>query len=244
MKTRVMIIDEDQSHLKAVKEYFSSSNNIEVIKTISNSNDALESLNLDYDVLVINMLLSGMESFTILSKIRELKLNKLIIATSEFLSPDMLSTLNIYEPNYFLKKPYTIDVLEKLISSIGVKLENVVDNTLKISITDLLHSLGIPSHIKGFQYIRDGIELMYKDKNYINAVTKELYPAIAKKYETTSSRVERAIRHAIEISWMRGDYDLMDELFGNSVDFDRSKPTNSEFIVTLTDRLKLNNHEE
>ena len=82
--------------------------------------------------------------------------------------------------------------------------------------------------------------MLYKDSSLVGSITKELYPSIASSYDTTSSRVERAIRHAIEVSWVRGDYNLMEEIFGNSIDFDRSKPTNSEFIVTLADRLKLN----
>ena len=103
----------------------------------------------------------------------------------------------------------------------------------------MLHTLGVPSHIKGFQYIREGIGLLYSKPSILGAITKEMYPEIAVKYNTTSSRVERAIRHAIEISWSRGDYDLMEDLFGNSVDVDRSKPTNSEFIATLADKLRL-----
>ena len=108
-----------------------------------------------------------------------------------------------------------------------------------MAITSLLHSLGIPSHIKGYNYIRDSIDLMYNHPSMIGAITKELYPEIANRYDTTASRVERAIRHAIEVSWNRGDYDVMESLFGNSVDYDRAKPTNSEFIATLADKLRL-----
>ena len=97
----------------------------------------------------------------------------------------------------------------------------------------------MPSHIKGYQYIRDAIIMIYNNSSYIGGITKQLYPDIAKKFDTTPSRVERAIRHAIEVSWSRGDYDLMDEIFGHSVDFDRAKPTNSEFLATLADKLNL-----
>ena len=120
----------------------------------------------------------------------------------------------------------------------------VKDKDLKQAITTLLHSLGIPSHIKGYLYIRDGIDLMYNHPSMIGAITKELYPEIAQKYDTTTSRVERAIRHAIEVSWSRGDYDLMEEIFGHSVDYDRAKPTNSEFIATLADKLRLDHFVE
>lgn len=99
----------------------------------------------------------------------------------------------------------------------------------------------MPSHIKGYQYIRDSIELMYNNSEHLGGITKEVYPYIAEKYNTTASRVERAIRHAIEVSWTRGDYDLMEEIFGHSVDFDRAKPTNSEFLATITDKLAMDN---
>ena len=105
-----------------------------------------------------------------------------------------------------------------------------------------MHDLGIPSHIKGYQYIRDGVEIIFDRPDIIGGITKELYPELADKFETTVSRVERAIRHAIEVSWNRGDWDLMEELFGHSVDIDKAKPTNSEFMVTIADKLRLEYH--
>ena len=101
----------------------------------------------------------------------------------------------------------------------------------------------MPSHIKGYQYIREGITLVYENPELVGGITKELYPEIAKKYETTVSRVERAIRHAIEVSWNRGNWQLMEEIFGHSVDIDKAKPTNSEFIVTVADKLRLELHQ-
>ena len=97
----------------------------------------------------------------------------------------------------------------------------------------------MPSHIKGYQYIREGITLVYEKPELVGGITKELYPEIAVKYETTVSRVERAIRHAIEVSWNRGNWQLMEDIFGHSVDIDKAKPTNSEFIVTVADKLRL-----
>ena len=113
------------------------------------------------------------------------------------------------------------------------------DHNIQISITKILHQLGIPSHIKGYQYIREAISLVYTNPNLIGGITKELYPEIGHKYKTSVSRVERAIRHAIEVSWNRGDWSLMEEIFGHSVDIDKAKPTNSEFIVTIADKLRL-----
>ena len=125
----------------------------------------------------------------------------------------------------------------------GNKSIDLFHNNLEKSITKVLHELGVPSHIKGYQYIRDGISMIYDKPGMIGGITKELYPDIAKKYDTTVSRVERAIRHAIEVSWNRGNWDLMEEIFGHSVDIDKAKPTNSEFIVTVADKLRLEFHE-
>ena len=112
-------------------------------------------------------------------------------------------------------------------------------NNLQITITKTLHELGVPSHIKGYHYIREGITLVYKKPDIAGGITKELYPEIAKKFDSTVSRVERAIRHAIEVSWNRGNWDLMEDIFGHSVDIDKAKPTNSEFIVTIADKMRL-----
>ena len=145
---------------------------------------------------------------------------------------------------YFLLKPFDLKDLETRIleATKKVDINNTIsakEKNLKISVTRLLHELGVPSHIKGYQYIREGILLLYNNPEIIGGITKELYPEIASKYDTSVSRVERAIRHAIEVSWNRGNLDLMEEIFGHSVDIDKAKPTNSEFIVTVADKLRL-----
>ena len=110
---------------------------------------------------------------------------------------------------------------------------------IHVTISNLLHALGIPSHIKGYQFIRSAIAMVYNNPKLIGGITKELYPGISIKFNTSIQRVERAIRHAIEISWTRGDIELMEDIFGHSVGIDKSKPTNSEFIVTIADKLRL-----
>ena len=116
---------------------------------------------------------------------------------------------------------------------------NIDDKNLQVNVTHILHELGVPSHIKGYHYLREGIKLLYNNPELIGGITKELYPSIAKKFSSTDTRVERSIRHAIEVSWNRGNWDLMQELFGYSVDIDKAKPTNSEFIVTIADKLRM-----
>lgn len=242
MAIRVMIVDEDINFMKEVKQYFSSSSSINVVKTVSSKEEAISS-SLEYDVLVINMLLKGTDSMDILDDLIKRQLNKTVIVTSEYISIEMMNMLSVYRPSYFIKKPFELSALERIVNALSIDEVKVPvndsNNELKVDITNLLHSLGIPSHIKGYSYIRDSIEMLIMDHNIAGSMTKEIYPNIANSYATTSSRVERAIRHAIEVSWMRGDYNLMEEIFGNSIDYDRSKPTNSEFIATLADRLKL-----
>lgn len=232
MAIRVMMVDNDDNHMDAVKQYFSSSSSISVVKTFSDGKEAIDNLDSDYDILIVNMLLSGVNGEVILDKYKELGLSKLVIVTSEYISPEMMASIGEFKPNYIIKKPFTPDALETIINKV-INNRSGVSSNLRIEITDLLHSLGIPSHIKGYTYIREGIEMMFEDSSLVGSITKELYPTIAEHYSTTSSRVERAIRHAIEVSWVRGDYALMEEIFGNSVDYDRAKPTNSEFKINL-----------
>jgi len=110
---------------------------------------------------------------------------------------------------------------------------------MEVEVTNIIHQMGVPAHIKGYQYLRDAILLVIDEVNLLGAVTKELYPMIAEKYNTTSSRVERAIRHAIELAWDRGNVDLMNKFFGYTINVERGKPTNSEFIAMIADKLRM-----
>lgn len=120
------------------------------------------------------------------------------------------------------------------------KLEEEEEPNLEADVTEIIHEIGVPAHIKGYQYLRDAIIMSVNDMDMLNSITKILYPTIAKKYQTTSSRVERAIRHAIEVAWSRGKMDTIDEMFGYTIHNGKGKPTNSEFIALITDRIRLN----
>ena len=149
--------------------------------------------------------------------------------------------------SYFVLKPYNISELSTIISDLSdlSKKNNfgkgrVIDAFgIEMKVTDILHEIGVPAHIKGYHYLRDSIIMSVEHPEIINAVTKQLYPSVAKKYETTSSRVERAIRHAIEVAWDRGDIDVLNSYFGYTIHNDRGKPTNSEFIAMISDKLRL-----
>lgn len=139
----------------------------------------------------------------------------------------------------FLLKPYDADDLFNAIgSALGDKANSISDD-MEVVITDIIHQLGVPAHIKGYHYLRTAILNSIEDKNMLDSVTKQLYPTVAGIYETTSSRVERAIRHAIEIAWDRGNVDTLNSFFGYTVDTGKGKPTNSEFIALITDKLRL-----
>lgn len=243
-KVRVVLVDSDKEQLSSMKKFFKDHAVIDVVKTITDGKDAFDYVEKEskrFDVIVTDLLLPNKDGISIIKRIRELELDKKIIALTGYNSLEMIKQVSTYNINYFMLKPFNLkDLEEEIISCRVPKIKDEV-KYLQSSISSLLHSLGVPSHIKGYEYIREGIGLMYSNPTIIGAITKELYPEIASKYNTTSSRVERAIRHAIEISWNRGDYDLMEEVFGHSVDFDKAKPTNSEFIATIADKLRIEN---
>ena len=247
-KTNILMIDDNTQLVEAVKEYFKNSSEIEV-KYVAN--DGLEGLRLieeknDYDVVVLDLVMPNKDGLWVLEQMKDKGLDEKIIVETSYNAMDVIRQVSEYGVKYYLLKPFDLEDLEKRILQLNdVKVGKSIDlasNNIKSSITKTLHDLGIPSHIKGYQYIRDGVEIIFDRPDIIGGITKELYPELANKFETTVSRVERAIRHAIEVSWNRGDWDLMEELFGHSVDIDKAKPTNSEFMVTIADKLRLEYH--
>lgn len=247
-KTKLLMIDDNTQLVEAVKEYFEGSSEIEVKYVAS---DGIEGLRLieekdDYDVVVLDLVMPNKDGLWVLEQLKNKGLDKKIIVETSYNAMDVIRQVSEYGVKYYLLKPFDLEDLEKRILQLNdVKVGKNIDlasNNIKSSITKTLHDLGIPSHIKGYQYIRDGVEIIFDRPDIIGGITKELYPELANKFETTVSRVERAIRHAIEVSWNRGDWDLMEELFGHSVDIDKAKPTNSEFMVTIADKLRLEYH--
>jgi two-component system response regulator (stage 0 sporulation protein A) len=149
--------------------------------------------------------------------------------------------------DYFFLKPIEPQLVAERIfqlsswKSVGVGARYEEQKDLNVVITEILHQIGVPAHIKGYQYVREAIRLTVEDPEMLNSVTKVLYPTVAKKYRTTTSRVERAIRHAIEVAWDRGDLDTLNAYFGYTIQNNRGKPTNSEFIAMIADNLRLSN---
>ncbi len=247
-KIKVLMIDDNIQLIEAVKEYFNSSKKIEII---SEAHDGVEGINKIeneiYDVIVLDLIMPKKDGLYVLEEMKKKNLNKKVIVATSYNTQEVIKEVSDYGVNYYVLKPFDFDDLEKRIlelcnKKVSGKSIDLHYNNLQIAITKVLHELGIPSHIKGYQYIRDGVSLIFDNPDMIGGITKELYPELASRFDTTVSRVERAIRHAIEVSWNRGNWDLMTEIFGNSVDIDRAKPTNSEFIVTVADKLRLDYH--
>ncbi len=246
--TKLLVVDDNKSLVEMIKEYFSDHADIKVSYEAYDGAEAirlLEAKQEDIDILLLDLIMPNKDGISVLEYMREKNITKKTIVLTSYNTQDMIRKVSELGVNYFMLKPFELDDLERRITQVatGVKYGgegiDLYHNNLQVSITKTLHELGVPSHIKGYQYIREGISIVYERPEIVGGITKELYPDIAKKYDTTVSRVERAIRHAIEISWNRGNWQLMEDIFGHSVDIDKAKPTNSEFIVTVADKLRL-----
>ncbi len=243
---KVLMIDDNAALINMIKEYFAGSS-INIKYEAYNGEEGLALLeeNIDdIDLILLDLIMPKKDGIYVLEQMREKNINKNVIVETSYNASDVIRQVSEFGVNYFILKPFDLKDVEKRIKDVATKsVQNKnIDFTysnLQLSITKVLHELGIPSHIKGYQYIREAIGIIYERPEIIGGITKELYPELANKFDTTVSRVERAIRHAIEVSWNRGNYYLMEEIFGHSVDIDKAKPTNSEFIVTIADKLKL-----
>ena len=247
-KLKVLMVDDNISLINMVKEYFKSSNDVEVVLEAYDGEQGIKMIesNQDkYDLIVLDLIMPKKDGMYVLEEMKKRNINKKVIVATSYNASDVIREVSEYGVSYFILKPFELVDLEKRIVEAGRKNDkqtkniDFYHNNLQISITKILHELGIPSHIKGYQYIREGIGIIYEHPETIGGITKELYPELAEKFDTTVSRVDRAIRHAIEVSWNRGNWELMEEIFGHSVDIDKAKPTNSEFIVTIADKLSL-----
>ena len=207
------------------------------------------------DVVLLDLIMPKMDGLTVMEQVSQ---DKNVSKRPYFIVVTAVGQERITEDafnkgaNYYIMKPFNNEMLLNRIKSVrkmfrnndkkneDIKSENAVNGeNLENRVTNMLHEIGIPAHIKGYHYLRDAIIMAVEDMDVLNAITKILYPTVAKKYQTTSSRVERAIRHAIEVAWSRGKLDTLDELFGYTVSTGKGKPTNSEFIALIADTIQL-----
>ena len=203
------------------------------------------------DVVLTDVFMPKLDALGVLAQIDSLNLKQkpMVMIMSSFDNPRLEKETLSAGASYYFLKPFEIEVLaERIIQLTGWRNETgtikthgsaVGEADLELMVTEIIHQIGVPAHIKGYHYLREAIILAVKNSEIINSVTKQLYPTVAKKHTTTSSRVERAIRHAIEVAWDRGDVDVLNSYFGYTIHNGRGKPTNSEFIAMIADKLRL-----
>lgn len=202
------------------------------------------------DVVLMDFFLPRMDALGVLRSMQTLKLPKrpLVMLMSGFDNPALEREAMSAGADYYFLKPFdAAEMAGRILTLCGetphlgetVRRREVQGSSLEMRVTEIIHQIGVPAHIKGYQYLRDAILMAIEDDQIINAVTKRLYPTVAKRHGTTSSRVERAIRHAIEVAWDRGDIDVLNSYFGYTIHNSRGKPTNSEFIAMIADKFRL-----
>ena len=242
---KALILENGQNNLSYVEEIkkLNIFEEVYLCLSIVDANDRLKTDN--YDVVLSEVVVKDGDGIDFIRNIHNKKIKRFIV--SSIISEEVVNEAFNNGANYYFSKPLKVDLLKNKIKSPVVcnktQLENtesyISDDELEKRISDTLFMIGIPAHIKGYMYLSDAIFMVFKDRSLLNAITKILYPDIAKKYNTTPSRVERAIRHAIEIAWSRGNIDVIENIFKYTVDSAKGKPTNSEFISMISISVKL-----
>ncbi len=252
----VAIADDNQKILDILGEIISTDKELDLVGKAKNGEEMCQIIrDRKPDVVLLDLIMPKMDGLTVMEKVGQ---DSTVAKRPYFIVITAVGQEKITEDafnkgaNYYVMKPFNNRMLLERIKSVRNMSrnsdrkndENTTDNTQKTEnlesrVTNMLHEIGIPAHIKGYHYLRDAIIMAVNDMDVLNAITKILYPTVAKKYQTTSSRVERAIRHAIEVAWSRGKLDTLDELFGYTVSTGKGKPTNSEFIALIADTIQL-----
>ena len=258
-KINVAIADDNEKIVKRLREIVGSDEELQVVGTAKDGEEAYEMIkNKEPDIVLLDIVMPKLDGLTVMDKIKNDKNIKkhpaFIIITAigrEAIMEDAFSR----GAEYYIMKPFDNRVVINRIkhtccpetqkgndvrkANAYEKKPDPEEQNLEGIVTDIIHEIGVPAHIKGYQYLREAIIMSVTDMDMLNAITKILYPGIAKKYQTTPSRVERAIRHAIEVAWSRGKMDTIDELFGYTIHNGKGKPTNSEFIALIADKIRL-----
>jgi two-component system response regulator (stage 0 sporulation protein A) len=217
------------------------------LRAVGQTGDGCELLELaktlEPDAIVMDLVLTGADGLDVLKGLSQLPRRPKVLLVSGYTQGNIVSEAAARGADYYLTKPCRCSTVcervRALLSDSAGEMEEDQKTALETRITAIIHEVGVPAHIKGYQYLREAIRLTVEDMEMINAVTKLLYPEVAKTFKTTASRVERAIRHAIEVAWDRGDLDTLQKYFGFTVSNAKGKPTNSEFIAMISDRIQL-----
>ncbi|MDR0917033.1 MAG: sporulation transcription factor Spo0A [Oscillospiraceae bacterium] len=255
-KIKVIIADMSEDYRTLISGMLTDEGDAVVALTTADGAEALDAVHkLKPDVLLLDVVLSGVDGLSLLTRVAEIpeQDRPAVIVMSSFCSDHTLAECSALGVSYFMHKPFDVQALFSRIRTVaghtrisgdprdtrGARPDPSVDAL----VTDVIHEIGVPAHIKGYAYVREAIVLAVNDPDIINSVTKVLYPTVAKRFATTPSRVERAIRHAIEVAWDRGDLETLQKFFGYTVSNIKGKPTNSEFIAMIADRLSLQRRE-
>lgn len=252
MKTaNIAIFENNEEFLNELKNYVESVEGFTVCAATSNGNTAIELLkHTKPDVVIVDLVLSGKDGLSVLKYIKSANLQCISIAIGSYLEDKIINSAIENGAVYYLVKPVDAETVFDRIRdlteerAVDYKISsNVRDrrkiNSLDEKISNIFVTIGVPPHIKGYKYLREGIKMTVEDQSIINRVTKELYPKIAEKFQTSASKVERAIRHAIEVAWNKGRTDAVSSIFGAKVYIGSERPTNSEFIALVADKLLL-----
>lgn len=258
-KIQIIIADDNKEFGDILCEYLNDQSDIEVIGIARDGNEACELIITKMpDIAILDIIMPHLDGLGVLERLNAVSLKKrpLFIILSAVGQDKITQRALTLGAEYYIVKPFDMDVLVSRIRQLKDTSHNTiirsdysmeakasyrmpVQRNLEVEVTNIMHEIGVPAHIKGYQYLRDAIMMVVKDLDIINSITKQLYPSIAREYNTTPSRVERAIRHAIEVAWSRGQVETIDALFGYTVSIGKGKPTNSEFIAMVADKLRL-----
>ncbi|SDW32833.1 sporulation transcription factor Spo0A [Paenibacillus sp. CF384] len=265
-RIEVLLADDNREFTNLLSEYISEQNDMVVTGVAYNGEEVLRLLEETRevpDVLILDIIMPHLDGLGVLERLREMNLPQMpkIIMLTAFGQENITQKAVQLGASYYILKPFDMEILANRIrqlvgnptvisssysssaSSSILNKSNVVPiakgKNLDANITSIIHEIGVPAHIKGYQYLREAITMVYNNIEILGAITKTLYPAIAEKFKTTPSRVERAIRHAIEVAWTRGNIDSISHLFGYTINISKSKPTNSEFIAMVADKLRI-----
>ncbi len=268
---RVLLADDNREFVEVLKEYITRQEDMQLVGIAYHGNEALDLIYREQpDLVVLDIIMPHLDGLGVLEKIQNDIQKPHVIILTAFGQESMTQRAVQLGADYFILKPFDLETLGKRIrqlqgtepiSNLNMSLQGnfsagttgtssfnsnstiTPTNTrnLEVEVTRMIHQMGVPAHVKGYQYLRDAIVSVVQEVSLLGAVTKELYPMIADKYNTTPSRVERAIRHAIELAWDRGNIDFMNRFFGYTINVDRGKPTNSEFIAMVADKLRMAN---
>ncbi len=255
----VLIADTDTEHAELLARNISGDFKINVCDIVSNGYQLIEKVDiLKPDVVIMDIVLPNIDGLGVLERFRNKRqefdnfLMPKVIVLSSFRENKVAQECMNLGASYYMAKPIGFDSIrnairwlcdtvpeKKVNGGIGKKYEICENPDVETMVTEMIHEIGIPAHIKGYQYLRHAIMLVIENLDVINSITKTLYPTVAEDFHTTSSRVERAIRHAIEVAWDRGDTEVLNSIFGYTIATSKGKPTNSEFIAMIADRLRL-----